>query len=68
MSDTGAKGRKIGRHSRSGAMAAYKNSRRDLTNKERKIAKHAKDSTPRAGTTPRGTARAMRRHGLGNKK
>lgn len=41
MSD-GAKGAKIGRHSRGGSMAAYNNSRRDLINKAKRIAKQAR--------------------------
>lgn len=61
----GAKGRKFDRNRKSPSMSAYNSTRRDLINKARKVAKAKKDNTPRKGTTPRGTARAKRRTGLG---
>ena len=60
-SSPSAKGRKIGRSTRSNSHSAYNNSRRDLINAKRKQAKHAKACARKSLKVARGTARAKRR-------
>ena len=65
MADGQSKGRKFGRSKRGGSMATYNNSRRDLINQKKRVAKHAKAvakaAAKKATMTPHGTARKLRR-------
>jgi len=60
-------GRKFGRSKRGGSMATYNAVRRDLRNKERKVAKHTRAVAKAASqppAVPRGTRRAKRREDM----
>jgi len=68
-SSTGGKGQaKYGRHARGGSAAKYKATNRKETNSAKRVAKQAKAIAKAVArkltTTPRGTARALRRADL----
>lgn len=60
---SGAKGQKIGRWSRGQSNKSYIH--RAPVNKAKKAKKHAKYSAPKRLRVPHGTARALRRKGMG---
>lgn len=62
-SSGGKKGRKFGRHARSGAQAAYNNTRRWEINAAKRQAKDKRNHGKKM-KVPRGTARNERRLGL----